>query len=114
MTQIEAVNTEHYTYRVSWSGEDDEFVATCLELPSLSWLASTQVKALSGIKRLVDDVVADMASNGEPVPVPLAERHYSGKFNVRISPDLHRDLALKAADHHMSLNRFISDRLARD
>ena len=111
---LEAVHTDHYTYRVSWSAEDGEFVATCLELPSLSWLASTQVKALSGLRKLVDEVVADLAADDEPVPIPLAERHYSGRFNVRISPDLHRELAIKAADHRMSLNRFVSDRLARD
>lgn len=111
---VEAVQADHYTYRVSWSAEDGEFIATCLELPSLSWLASTQVKALSGLRKVVDEVVADLAANDEPVPIPLAERHYSGRFNVRISPDLHRELALKAADHRMSLNRFVSDRLARD
>jgi len=112
--QIQAVDTAHYTYRVSWSAEDREFVATCLELPSLSWLASTQTKALAGIKKVVDDVVADLIDNNEDVPTPLAERHYSGRFNVRISPELHRELAIRAADHHISLNRFISDRLARD
>lgn len=112
--QAEAVHTDHYTYRVSWSAEDGEFVATCLELPSLSWLASSQVKALSGLRRVVDEVVADLAASDEPVPTPLAERHYSGRFNIRISPDLHRELTIKAADHHMSLNRFVSDRLARD
>ncbi len=29
----------HYTYRVTWSAEDGEFLATCAEFPSLSWLA---------------------------------------------------------------------------
>lgn len=111
---IGAVDTAHYTYRVSWSAEDGEFVATCLELPSLSWLATTQIKALSGLKKVVDDVVADLAGSGEDIPVPLADRQFSGRFNLRISPDLHRDLAMKAANHHMSLNRFVSDRLARN
>jgi|GEM_PF-103474 len=104
-THLDAVNTAHYTYRVSWSAEDGEFVATCLEFPSLSWLASTQVKALSGIRKLVDEVFADLVASGEDPPVPLAERHYSGRFNVRISPDLHRELTIRAADQHMSLNR---------
>ena len=27
------VDVSHYTYRVAWSAEDGEFVATCLELP---------------------------------------------------------------------------------
>lgn len=112
--QVGAVDTAHYSYQVSWSAEDGEFVATCIEFPSLSWLASTQVKALSGLRRLVDEVVADMNANGEQAPTPFADRHYSGRFNIRISPDLHRELAVKAASRHMSLNRFVSDRLARD
>ena len=114
MTARTAVDTAHYTYRVTWSAEDGEFVATCLEFPSLSWLAATQARALSGIRKLIDEVVADLVGADESVPVPLAERHYSGRFNVRISPELHRELALKAADHRMSLNRYLSDKLARD
>ena len=39
----------HYTYRVNWSADDQEFVATCLELPSLSWLAPTQDEAMHGL-----------------------------------------------------------------
>ena len=31
-------DTKHYTYRVSWSREDGEYVATIVEFPSLSWL----------------------------------------------------------------------------
>jgi predicted HicB family RNase H-like nuclease len=114
MTTQTAVDTAHYTYRVTWSAEDGEFVATCLEFPSLAWLAGTQARALSGIRRLIDEVVADLVDTGETVPLPLAERQYSGRFNIRISPDLHRELALKAADRRMSLNRYLSDKLARE
>jgi len=35
------MNIEHYTYRVTWSPEDNEHVGLCVELPSLSWLAAT-------------------------------------------------------------------------
>jgi len=34
----------HYTYRVAWSVEDGEHVATVAEFPSLSWLAPTRLK----------------------------------------------------------------------
>ena len=47
----------HYTYRVTWSAEDAKFVGTCLEFPSLSWLATTQDEALHGIGDLVPEVV---------------------------------------------------------
>lgn len=113
MTAETRVDPAHYTYRVTWSAEDNEFVAVCVELPSLSWLASTPPDALAGVERVVADVVADMYANRETVPVPLAERHYSGRFNVRVPETLHRQLASEAAEQGISLNRLISDRLAR-
>ena len=33
------MNINHYTYRVTWSAEDNEHVGLCAEFPSLSWLA---------------------------------------------------------------------------
>jgi predicted HicB family RNase H-like nuclease len=104
--------TDHYTYRVSWSPNDEEYVATCVEFPSLSWLAEDDVEALRGIKRLVQDVIADMTANAEPLPTPIADQQFSGKFLVRVPPELHRRLALEAAEAKVSLNRLASLKLA--
>jgi predicted HicB family RNase H-like nuclease len=106
------MKVNHYTYRVSWSPEDGEHVATCAEFPSLSWLARTPEAALAGIRRVVADVVADLEASGEPVPHPLPEKNYSGEFRVRIPPLLHRSLALQAAEQGVSLNRLASAKLA--
>lgn len=103
---------QHYTYRVSWSPDDGEYVATCAEFPGLSWLEADDVEALLGVKRLVRDAVEDMAANGEPIPEPIADRPYSGKFMVRVPPDLHRKLVLEAAESRVSLNRHVSHKLA--
>ena len=40
---------DHYTYRVTWSAEDNEHVGLCTEFPSLSWLAPTPAKALAAV-----------------------------------------------------------------
>ena len=66
--------SDHYTYRITWSAEDGEHVGLCAEFPSLSWLAATPAEAKSGIRCLVADCVADMQTNGEPVPEPMADR----------------------------------------
>ena len=58
----------HYTYRVAWSVEDGEHVATVAEFPSLSWLAPTPVEALAGLADVVRDVLADLAVSGVPIP----------------------------------------------
>jgi predicted HicB family RNase H-like nuclease len=108
-----AVNeVERYTYRVFWSDEDGEFVALCAELPSLSFLASTQGEALAGIQDVVRVTLKDLRASGEAVPEPLASRDYSGQFKVRIPPQLHRRLALEAAENGVSLNRLVSLKLA--
>jgi len=103
---------DRYTYRVTWSPEDEEYVGLCLEFPSLSWLAEAPEKALRGIREVVAQVVADLEANGEPVPDPLATRSYSGRFMVRIPPEVHRELAIKAAEEGVSLNRLISARIS--
>ena len=59
------MNVKHYTYRVTWSPEDSEYVGLCAEFPSLSWLAKTPEAALKGIQKVVADVVADMLAGLE-------------------------------------------------
>ena len=76
------MSVDHYTYRVTWSAEDGEHVGLCAEFPSLSWLARTPEAALKGIRRVVGEAVADMQASGEAIPVPLAEKNYSGEFRV--------------------------------
>jgi predicted HicB family RNase H-like nuclease len=85
----------------------------CAEFQSLSWLASELEAAHQGRRQVVADVVADLHSSGEPVPVPLASKKYSGHFIVRVPPELHRQLALEAAESGISLNRLASDKLRK-
>lgn len=103
---------DKYAYRVVWSEEDEEFVATVAEMPSLSWLAARAEDALAGIRAVASEAVADMEASGEAPPVPFANRMYSGKFQVRIPPELHRRLAMEAAEEHVSLNRLVASRLS--
>jgi predicted HicB family RNase H-like nuclease len=104
---------DKYTYRVSWSEEDDEFVALCAEFPGLSWLAASREEALKGIVAVVRQSVEDMLAQGEPIPAALADRNYSGVFKVRVPALVHRNLVVEAAEAGVSLNRLVSAKLAR-
>ena len=107
------LDKDRYTYRVTWSEDDEEHVGLCVEFQGLSWLAPSAEAALKGIRRVVAEVVADLETSGEPVPGPIAIKSYSGKFMVRVPPDLHRRLALEAAEAGVSLNRLASSKLGR-
>ena len=111
MKKIKPKTKHYYTYRVIWSEDDAEYVGLCTEFPSLSYLASTPEKAVGGIISIVDDVAKDMKKNGEPIPEPLSIRRYSGKFVVRVPPEVHRELTIEAAEENISLNRLVNARL---
>lgn len=104
---------DQYTYRVSWSEEDEEYVATCAEFPSLSWLDTSPEKALSGVRKVVVQCVEDMNEAGESIPEPLSTKSFSGRFVVRVPPQLHRQLATLAAESGISLNRLVSHKLSQ-
>ncbi len=105
------LKNDHYTYRVTWSEDDNEYVGLCAEFPSLSWLAKTPEAALKGVRKVVSDIVEDMRTTGETIPDPIAGKYYSGKFMVRIPPEVHKKLAIQAAEYGISLNRLASSKL---
>jgi predicted HicB family RNase H-like nuclease len=107
------LKNDHYTYRVTRSDEDNEYVGLCAEFPSLSWLAATPEAALKGIRKTVAEVVEDLKKNREPVPEPIATKRYSGKFMVRVPPAIHRNLAIQAAETGISLNRIATAKLSQ-
>ncbi|MCZ7620940.1 hypothetical protein KsCSTR_36350 [Candidatus Kuenenia stuttgartiensis] len=108
-----ALKNDHYTYRVIWSADDNEYVGLCAEFPGLSWLAKTPEGALRGIRKVIADVIDDMKRNGEEIPEPIANRTYSGKFMVRVPPEEHRKLAIQAAEAGVSINRLASAKLSK-
>ena len=108
-----AQKNDKYTYRITWSEGDAEYVGLCAEFPSLSWLARTPEAALKGIRKVVGEVISDMLRNKEPIPEPIAGKHFSGKFMVRVPPHVHRQLAIQAAEAGVSLNRLASAKLSQ-
>ena len=108
-----ALKDDRYTYRVTWSEDNQEYVGLCAEFLSLIWLAPTPEAAIKGIRKVVADAVHDMREHGEEPPEPIAIRRFSGKFMVRVPPEVHRDLALRAAEAGVSLNRLASSKLSQ-
>ena len=115
MTHNHALNAraDKYIYRVDYSPEDEGYIGTVLELPGLSHFAETNVEAIVGIIQATKEALAILEEEGKHIPEPLNLRKYSGKFNVRISPTLHRKLTQNAALANQSLNQYIAQALER-
>ena len=58
----------HYAYRVRWSAEDEAYLGTVAEFPSLSWLAEDRSEAFTSVQGLAADVVEDTLASGEQPP----------------------------------------------
>jgi predicted HicB family RNase H-like nuclease len=107
------LKNDRYTYRVTWSEDDQEYVGLCAEFPSLSWLDKTPESALKGIRVILESVIKDMIHGGEEIPQPISGKRYSGKFMVRVPPEVHRNLAIQASESGVSLNRIVGSKLSR-
>ena len=60
---------DRYTYRVTWSEDNQEYVGLCNEFPSLSWLDKSPESALKGIRVTVERVIKGMTHSGEEIPL---------------------------------------------
>ena len=100
-----------YTYTVAWEPEDEVFVATVLEFPSIAAHGSSHEAALAEVRSVVSAVVDDLERSKEPVPAPWSTKRFSGRLNLRMPTDLHRTLAAEAARQGISLNQLINLKL---
>lgn len=92
--------------------EDGDFIAHFVELPNVSAFANTPEEAIHELKIAWEGVKKSYQKHGESIPVAPSRKEYSGQFNVRISKQIHRELAIEAAQSGISLNALVSQKLA--
>lgn len=95
---------EGYTFRVEWSAQDKKWAGRCAEFPSLVWLDADKTEALSGIQRLVREVVTDTseapADGKDPAAVALGRKGglKGGKARAaKLTPEQRSEIAKRAA-----------------
>ncbi len=99
------------TRLIEWSDEDGCYIGSAVPLVGQCCHGKTPVEVASQLEEIVADLCADVAEGKLPMP-QFDNRKYSGKFMVRVSPDLHRTAALKAQARRESLNKFVADAIA--
>lgn len=103
-----------YTIEVHRDDSDGElaYVARVVELPG----CLTQADTFEELEEMVQDAmrawIESALEDGAPVPEPRQVEEYSGKFVVRVPRSLHRQLAITAERDGVSLNAYVSTKLA--
>ena len=96
-----------YVAKVEFDDEDDVFHGEVINLRDVITFQGQTVDELrEALQESVEDYLAFCAERGE-----LPEKPYSGKFSVRIDPELHRKITIQARTNTKSLNRWISETL---
>ena len=99
-----------YSYVVEYSLEDEAYLAHCVEL-SITAHGDTHEEAIKEIKEATRVHLLMLEEDDEEIPEPLTLREFSGKFNLRITPEKHREITLKAKGQGVSLNHYINSQL---
>ena len=92
-----------YVGSVEFSEGDALFYGIVLGIRALiSYEGTNAAELVTDFHGAVDDYLEVCAQSGtEP------EKAYKGSFNVRISPELHKQAVIAAMSHNMSLNSFV-------
>ena len=97
-----------YSAKPEYSVEDKVFYGKILGIDDLVDFSSENAKTIeTEFQKAVDDYLTFCAEIGkEP------QKEYSGMFNVRIPPELHRKLSMAAQSEGVSLNKVVEQALS--
>ena len=99
------IQCKGYVGSIEFSEEDGTFYGKVLGIRSLiSYEGSNAEELVNDFHESVDDYLL-LCKEEKKTP----EIAYKGSFNVRISPELHKQLAMYAINKGVSLNNFIED-----
>ncbi len=101
-----------YTYRAEWSEDDGVFISRALEVPSILAHADSPEGAIKELQIALSVALEAMTEAGEHIPDPISLHKFKGKFLVRTTPELHKEITIQAAESGVSVNQFVLTKLA--
>lgn len=100
-----------YLKIVEWSDEDQCFVGSAPGIIGPCCHGDDEATVYAELCTIVDEWVEIYKKDGKPLPPATAGKTYSGKFMLRVDPELHQRLAIAAMSHNQSLNKFCAESL---
>ena len=97
-----------YVGHVTYDDEAKLFHGEVIGIRAVITFQGTNVDEIeTSFRDSIDDYLDWCVERGKP-----PEKPFSGRFNLRISPELHAQLTQAAQAHSVSLNKYVQDALA--
>lgn len=106
------MNKSPYLINIFWSEEDQLYLAEVPELEGCLTHGKTPTEAARHAEEAIASWIQTAKKLDHPIPLPVTKRKVSGKFNVRLPKQVHKDLIIKAAREGVSLNHMVSTLLS--
>ena len=104
---MNTIQYKGYVGKFAYEQDDDIFHGRVINIQDMVTFAGKSIEELkSALKGSVDEYLAFCVEKGR-----APEKPFSGKFNVRVEPDLHRAIATAAITTGKSMNKWIVDAL---
>ncbi|MFQ5544120.1 MAG: type II toxin-antitoxin system HicB family antitoxin [Nitrospiria bacterium] len=108
---MKKIRSDNYLKIVEWSDEDNCYIGTSPGLFDGGVHGTDESKVFKELCDTVGETINLMVKEGKPLPTPTANKTFSGKISLRISPDLHKALTMRALQEGQSVNRLIQHKL---
>jgi predicted HicB family RNase H-like nuclease len=102
---------DDYLKIVEWSDEDKCYVGTAPGLMIGGVHGKNQKKVFGQLCEAIEEAIQILRKEGRPFPAATANKKYSGKIALRISPQLHKAITAKAFQAGESVNKLIEHEL---
>ncbi len=97
-------NKDRYLKIVEWSDEDQCYVGSIPGWIGKCCHGGNEEEVYHELCRILEEWIEIYIEDNIPLPPGIAEKNFSGKFQLRIDSDLHKALAIRAMQANESLN----------
>ena len=98
--------SDRYLRIVEWSEDDQCFIGRVPGLTLGGIHGEDETKVFEELSALIDEWIEIHEEDQTPLPPATEGKKYSGKFNLRVGPELHERLAIESLKVSESLNSY--------
>ena len=105
--------SDKYMKIVEWSDEDNCYIGTSPGLFDSGVHGQDEMEVFKELCEVIENTITIMKQSGKPLPKETANRKFSGNIALRITPELHKTVAIKAMQEGESISKLIQHKLEK-